>query len=342
MLFLVACPPYAAMLRALIELQRSNFTGDLGGKASLAATLLQLGVGLPGMLLWIALGFLLFGRTARAATPGWAKRLLPAFFLLSTLATAGAVTAMFRYPGGSSIVVPESLPLLLALLAMWLRLPALRTTPRPHLVTGGLLAAIAGAGAAAVPLAALDKIDAPRNAALQRERVQAMLAQQNAEFDKAIAAEKARYDKLTPDSHLADYLDNAVGVDHEQLLARMRRVKTRQGDAVTLLDRGRLVELADLWQLDLQPTPALCRAYNAALKRGAGTEISDMPRSTAEAMEKQGPNLQWLAAGHCDLGDGLAAVEAKARLVGAAIGPSDPDLPQWQDFLAMLETLRQR
>lgn len=339
MLFLLACPPYAVMLRALIEVERGDFTLG-GGEFSLAATLLQLAVGVPGGLLWIALAFLVFGRTARAATPGWAKPLVPVLFLLCLGADIAAIVVMFRFPGGSSILVPELLPLLVALYAMWLRSPALHSGPRPNLVGAMLLGAIAVPVAATLPLAYLDEAEAPRNAALRAQQMQTLIARQNATLDKAIAADQASFSSLTPDSPLGDYLGHG-GTDREQTIARMRLVKSRQSDAVGLLNDGRLVELDDLWRLDLQVTPALCEAYDRALRRGAEGGTSDMPRTVAEAMEKQVPNMKWFVAGRCDLASGLAAVEAKVRRVAAAIGPDDPDQKHWQDFLTTLAALKQ-
>ena len=36
-----------------------------------------------------------------------------------------------------------------------------------------------------------------------------------------------------------------------------------------LRERSRLVDMRELWQLNIEATPALCRAYKAVLRKGA-------------------------------------------------------------------------
>jgi hypothetical protein len=77
---------------------------------------------------------------------------------------------------------------------------------------------------------------------------------------------RAKYARLGPDSSLRDYIEAQhwylSGVD---ILAGARQVRSRQGDAIAMLDDGMIMELDDLWQLDPAPTKALCGTYGKAL-----------------------------------------------------------------------------
>jgi hypothetical protein len=59
------------------------------------------------------------------------------------------------------------------------------------------------------------------------------------------------------------------GPERAVALAGARLVKSRQADAIQMLDDGEITRLWELWQFDLQATPALCAAYDRALHRVA-------------------------------------------------------------------------
>ena len=173
---------------------------------------------------------------------------------------------------------------------------------------------------APVPLSA---IDAQTYAARQMER-QEQASPARIEREKAKARERAiaRFQALTPDTALSDYLDALDSythyapdeAGHEETLAKGRRIKSRQADVVTLLKEWKIGRLEELWNLDIAATPAVCEAYRDALRRQAGeinpTSIKFGPE---RLIERQLPNIEWLVKEHCDLFDVLAFTEIWIR-----------------------------
>jgi len=103
-----------------------------------------------------------------------------------------------------------------------------------------------------------------------------------------------------------------------QAMEGARHARSRQADAVALLgERERLVDLREVWQLDIEATPALCRAYDAALRRNAVKIDPAYSNRLGEAidLEFQLPNLQWLVGAHCDLKTVLTDLAARLRVV---------------------------
>jgi hypothetical protein len=114
-------------------------------------------------------------------------------------------------------------------------------------------------------------------------------------------------------------------------VAKARQVKSRQSDVVPLLEkfssddgparsRGEIEYLEVLWRLDIEATPAVCKAYGDALRQEAENvrKFSHDQRpndawEVKEAIERQLPNMKWLIREHCDLGDTLAVVETRVR-----------------------------
>ena len=89
-------------------------------------------------------------------------------------------------------------------------------------------------------------------------------------------------------------------------MAGARQVKTRQGEAVTLLNEGEIGRLEDLWGLGLEATPTLCDAYGAALYQYATRDIT--AGNAVPELERQLPNMTWPVGQRCNLDNGLAAV----------------------------------
>jgi hypothetical protein len=122
--------------------------------------------------------------------------------------------------------------------------------------------------------------------------------------------------RLTPDSSLRDYLSaehqlSPSPYQKQQWLEGVRRVKSRQADAITLLKEGEIARLGALWQFNIEATPALCEAFGDALGKLAA-KIDPTPFLTGggdlrvmrapEFLRLQLQNIKWLSA-HCDLGD---------------------------------------
>jgi hypothetical protein len=333
---------YLLLLPALAEQHVTQF-GQGGGESRLEASLLQLWLIGIGIGLWTMLGVQLWFARGAAGVPAWgAKALFPLFFL-SALAAVIAITAMFNYVNGWSGLVPLLLPPLIALYAVWAGCPALHHFLPPARGHAVLLAPIALLVVAAMPLAALDQSQAPRNAARLEEQADAVRAQHTAELEREIAEDRARYRNLTADSPLQDYLRYASLDDERDMVARMRLVKSRQTDIVALLNDGAIRRLPLLERLDLTATPELCTAYNAALRKMVddGMSVPGMwYRNMIDYLNEQLPNMKWLVAGGCNLNDGLAAAEAPMHFFFEHHDQVEPDLAHWQEFLATLAALR--
>ncbi len=95
----------------------------------------------------------------------------------------------------------------------------------------------------------------------------------------------------------------------------------------------------DLSELDLQATPELCEAFDAALRKDAAQGGPNW--NVGEELERQLPNIRWLVAAHCKLDGGVSAVESRIRLITGAMGEQDGGRPRWMEFLAVLAQLHQ-
>jgi len=118
---------------------------------------------------------------------------------------------------------------------------------------------------------------------------------------------------------LRDYLLYLPGGDSRSrdALAGARLVKSRQADAVALLNAGRLEALTDLFRLDLQATAELCQAYDNALANAASqvTKARSDYLTIAIDLEQQLPNIEWLVRDGCNLDHSLGLLAERVRAV---------------------------
>jgi hypothetical protein len=313
--------------------------------------------GLLIVLLWIVLAILLFRRGGNSQKMPPQALVAAAILLpLSGVAAIYATDLYARYAGWA-IVVPASLPPLIALYAMWARLPALHAALLTNIINAAACGAILVLTIAPVPLSAVDaSAYAAGEPERQRQREdflaaneqQAQRNEQNREREKAEAREPAiaRFQALTSDTSLSDYLDALDSytyyapdeAGHEETLAKGRRIKSRQADAVALLKEGRIKRMQELWNLDIEATPAVCAAYRDALRHEAA-EVDPMSIdfSKVNVIGGQLPNLKWLVKEHCDLVDLLAFTETRIREVCAK--PNDCLASDRDPTLAVADTL---
>lgn len=333
---------YLMLLPALAELRISQF-GQGGGESRLEASLLELWLIGISIALWAMLGVQLWFARGAAGVPAWAANALLPIYVVCALAAIVAIVTMFNAVNGWSGLVPLLLPPLLSLYAVWATCPRLHKFLPARTGHAVLLAPVVLLAVAALPLAALDQSEAPRNAARLEAQAETARAQQMAELERGIAEERARYRTLTADSPLQDYLRYAGRDDEADMIARMRLVKSRQSDIVALLNDGALRRLPLLERLDLMPTPELCAAYNTALRKMVDDNMpvqSVWYRNVADYLDEQIPNMKWLAAGGCSLNDALAAADAPIHFFIEHRSQVEPDLPRWQEFLATTAALR--
>ena len=372
-----ACLLYLALMhdivpspaRALIQRGEPASNAIQAGFDELIRTVLIL-------LLWIVLAILLFlggtGRKAPLQTRVAAAILLP----LSGVAAIYATDLYARYAGWA-IVVPALLPPVIALYAMWARLPVLHAAFPAKTVNAAIGGAILVLTIAPVPLSAVDaSIYAAGEPERQRQREALRAANEQIDVRRSkefLERDIARYQALNADSPLRDVLgqlpggsDPELSARREEVLAKARQVKTRQSDVVALLEepppgdtstrgRGKIEWLEDLWRLDIEATPAVCKAYGDALRQEAENVRKYIRKyntreqqadygwalwawDVREALERQLPNIKWLIHEHCDLGDTLAVVETRVREL-CELGQCADTNSDGRRTLAFLDTL---
>ena len=337
-LLVVACCLYALLLIPLLDAARS--LPPLSGEGRYSAAWSELFALLFGGLLWLDLGTLLWVGAHRGEMPHWAALSIGTLYLLSGLAGGFAIDRIHKVPGGWLVVVPILLPPLVALFAFWARLPALHMALPPDMTSGVMIGAIALATVAVVPLSALDEQQGPARWATPE-----LQAVKDAILEQRQQEKEAEFQKLTDESSLEDYLEfvngsypNPLGEGGvERALEGARRAKSRQSDAVMLLNGFKIDRLDDLWRLDLAATPELGAAYGDALQRYAAREIRF--EYTVAALERQLPNLKWLVGQHCDLDASLAAIDATLQQNAKTAGAGGR--ARVKPFLATLAELRQ-
>ena len=299
---------YAAMMSCLADAPG----GDAFGRGLALAY-----AAFIGAVLWLVLAALLIVAAVKGRMPGWAALGLVVLLPLSCVAVWMAGDAVGR-GDGSALLMPALLPPLYALYALWARLPALHAR-----LPAGVVSAVLGAAIVfltAVPFVAMTRAALPdpaRDARLA-EAAKVQEEEQAKERQAARDRDEAEFARLGSDSPLESYL---LYLHTETYGARaragIRQLTNRQGDAIAMLGKGRLLDLWDLRELDLQPTADLCHAYGAALT-GAAAKVSKTQSNylgVAIDLEGQLPNMRWLVANRCDLGQPLGLLAGNVRTV---------------------------
>lgn len=298
-LLIVAGFLYLAMAGSLVGLDATDAAGR--GMAMGFGTIF-------GAALWLVLALLLLIAAINGAMPTMGKIGAAVLLPLSAVAASVAVD-LYSQRADWAFVVVLVLPLLIAGYALWARIPALHATLPPLQITvllGGALVLLCLAPLAGMKLAAAAAAPSSEAQAAAEKASEKALRQQE---EAGIKREAEAFAKLGPDSSLRDYLLYLPGGNSRSrdALAGARKVKSRQADAVELLNAGRLEALTDLFRLDLQPTPELCQAYDNALANAASqvTKARSDYLSIAIDLEQQLPNIKWLVEGGCNLDGSL-------------------------------------
>ena len=287
-------------------------TTDLAGRGLAVAVAAACGMALWACLVGLYVLAWANGRLPRAVAVG-------ALALLPLSAIAAAVAAAWAGEAGHWLLAaPVLAPPLLALLALWARLPAVhRALPAGPVCTGLGLAIVV---LTAVPLVVgwIESEGDPQREAARVEFARRLEADNERRSRAAEEEEAARFASLGPDSPLADYVNYLYGDEARRTaaLAGIRQVRSRNGDAATLLEAGRLNDLELLWRFDLDPA-AICTAYAAALRRQAGRIARGEPGWVVSALEveRQLDNTRWLVASGCDLEGVLVLLEERIRAI---------------------------
>ena len=323
-LIVLGVVPYALVMAGMSDLH------DVDGiSRGLAAIYAVIGIA----ILWIMLAILLWLGAAKGRMPSWAGIAALVLHPVSLVAV-GATVDLLSSPGFDwALIVPGVLPPLIAAYALWARLPGLHGVLPETATSGAVCAAVLLLSA--VPWIALSQRSSER-AEVRTQQQQLPVISDEERRAQATRDWQARFEGLTPDSSLGDYLDyiKPGSPFRQRALEEARLVTDRQEQAEKLIRDGMLVWLGDLWQLDIAPTPSLCDAFAARLQKEAEEDRGKGSYwVVVEYLEIHLENLKWLASAHCDLKDAIAAVETTAR--------GYPETPQRDRFLAALAQLPQ-
>jgi len=323
-LIVLGVVPYAMVMAGMSDLH------DVDGiSRGLAGVYAVIGIA----ILWIMLAILLGLGAAKGRMPSWAGIAALVLHPVSLVAV-GATVELLSSPGFDwALIVPGVLPPLIAAYALWARLPGLHSVLPETATSGAVCAAVLLLSA--VPWIALSQRSSER-AEVRAQQQQLPVISDEERRAQATRDWQARFEGLTPDSSLGDYLDyiKPGSPFRQRALEEARLVTDRQEQAEKLIRDGMLVWLGDLWQLDIAPTPSLCDAFAARLQKEAEEDRGKGSYwVVVEYLEIHLENLKWLASAHCDLKDAIAAVETTAR--------GYPETPQRDRFLAALAQLPQ-
>jgi hypothetical protein len=321
-LLLFACLPYIIMVGMLPD--ADDFPNEGGGEARMAWGFQQFWA-YTGCAATLVLLTLALWRASRAGgIAGWARQALPLPILAAGVAMTFAISQTFEQPGPWLPLVPTVLPPVLAAYALIGCLPPLSRRLRPAQLDAVAIGLIGAVSLAVIPLGLLDTASYPQRLARHHAELAAADAASKAAGAQAEQALRTKFASLGPNSSLRDYLDGEYwylsGVD---VLAGARQVNSRQSDANAMLDDGLILDLSDLWQLDLQPTQPLCAAYGKALAARFGR--SDIGRGSAylSLLDRQFANMQWLHDGQCNLDGPIGEVDAQLAWMLESKDPSD-------------------
>jgi hypothetical protein len=327
-LLVLAALLYAAMLGCLAEAPNADAFGQ--------AIVLLYAAFLAGVL-WLVLAALLLIAVARGRMPLWATLAMVVLWPLSAVAVWMASDAYSR-GDSSAIWVPALLPPLFAFYALWARLPVLHATLRAGTTSAMFAGAIAILAVTPLVTATRAALPDPARDARLAEAGKAQEERMAKEHQATLDRQEAQFASLGPDSALADYLVYLSSMAYgERALAGIRRVKNRQADAALLLQQGHIADLRELSHFDVAPTAELCQAYGAALAAAAGnvTKARSDYLIAATDLELQLPNMKWLIANRCDLGQPLGLLEINVR----AVADSDR-MTRFADKLAALRPVK--
>jgi hypothetical protein len=281
---------------------------------------------LSALVVWGLLAALLFLGAIKGEMPKWAKVLAWVLVPASLVAAVAAVDANSGHSLSSrlQLLVPAVAPLMIAAYASWAYFPAFRAAISP-------LAAGSSAWGVVLVLAFLPwvimTLESRAHEAGMAEATAQALAYEGA-GNRAASLE--RLQRLTPDSHLWDWLDLTdprYGV-REEALAGARALTHRQADADALLQGGAPGFMKDLPYLDLEPTPTIVaghKKYLVDMVRGIQRDDAGSVKYSWVSFEVDPylPTIQWMAERHCDCSAEMAALEAAVRRYKGSPGKAE-------------------
>ena len=324
-LLVLACVPYALLVAALPD--AGDFPNEGGGEARMGWGFQQFWAYVACGATLVLLSLALWRASRSGGIAGSVQWTLPIL-----VAAAGAVMVLamgqsFEQPGPWLPMVPILLLPAIGLYALWGCVPALsRRLPRglPRaMIDGVAIGLITALSLAVFPLWALDDASYPRRLERHHAEQAAAGAAARAAGEQQEQALRTKFARLGPNSSLRDYIEGGYwylsGVD---VLGGARQVRSRQRDAIAMLDEGAVLDLSDLWQLDLEATLMFCEAYGKALAAKFGRSETGWDSARLSLLAGQFPNMRWLREHGCDLDEPVAAIDARLRWMIESADPS--------------------
>jgi hypothetical protein len=324
-LLLLACFPYVLLVAALPE--AGEFPNEGGGESRMGWGFQQFWAYVACGATLILLSLALWRASRSGGIAGSVQWTIPVLVPAASAAMVLAMDQSFEQPGPWLPLVPDLLPPAIGLCALWGCLPALsRSLPRGlsrAKIDGVAIGSITALSLAVFPLWALDDASYPRRLERYHSEQADTDAAARAAGEQQEQALRTKFARLGPDSSLRDYIEGGYwylnGVD---VLAGARQVKSRQRDAIAMLDEGAILDLSELWQLDLEPAPMLCEAYGKALSAKFGRPETGWDSARLSLLNAQSPNMRWLRERDCDLDRPVAEIDARLRWMIESPDPS--------------------
>jgi hypothetical protein len=248
--------------------------------------------------LWILLAILLMVAGINGEMPSWTAAV--AFILVPASGVAAVVAGdlivkLDKMGAGGRwlIVVPALVPPLLVFFALWSYLPSLRAMI-PANLAGGLVWGMV-LMFSILPWPMMAKKNQLQQSMMEATRIEA-------------AKNQAKFDKLTPESPLWDWLPFIDSyLFHSQVIDHIRHSKTMQADAEAMLDRDDF-PLLHLRELEAGPTPEFCQKLRAFLERKEASMRLATPQSKpykpiAGDVDAAINAMSWLNQNHHDVRD---------------------------------------
>jgi hypothetical protein len=326
--------PYAMMLAGIGGLH------DVDGMSRGLAGLYTL---VAAAILWILLAVLLVNAAVAGEMPLWAGIAALVLHPASLVATVLAIDLL-----GSdrdhrwAIIVPISVPPLLAGYAFWARLPRLHAVLAPHPTGGVVWGAVLMLSLATVP----GMIEREKTVEENRKAIPFISDEEQREQRRQ--ERLARFEQLTPTSPLDEYLQFLGQGDElrDRAVNSVRLVENRQAQAEAMLrDKYGLDIVRNLSVLELRATPEFCMAANDYLRKRAEDA---RPKGTGptfwvveDELEILMPAFDWLVAQHCEVSEALAEMEETVRAYPEPSYSANPILVGGREtYLAALARLR--
>jgi hypothetical protein len=259
---------------------------------------------LQAIALWIVLAILTLLCLAKGQAPWWAALAAVALVPGSGVAAIGALELLSQPqlpPYLWPIVAVAAPPPLIVAFCLWAITPALRGRLPVNVVAIVVWGAVFASSVSVAPLQSM------RAAALQKQA-------------DAFAAWRAEVDAVPADAPLWRWtaLLGRGFFGEDDVIAKVRNLDRRQGDAETMLTRGDF-PLAYLARFDLDATPAVCEGARAELQ----SKVAPLAVATAQARpfsEVERPvddalsAMRWLVGYGCAVDAESRAWETMARL----------------------------